>query len=327
MEIALLILKFLVGLAVIIKGADWLTSGAAAIARRLNVSTAVVGLTVVAFGTSTPELVVSCFSAASGEPEMAIGNVVGSNIFNALAIMGITALIAPVGCSANNIRYEVPLAIVASVAVTALACDTLLSPGKPGGETDALSRGDGVVLLCFFAIFMFYTLAVARRDAPAGAEDGTEPMGMWRAVGLFAVGLACLVLGGDWLVDAASGLARSLGVSQAVVALTVVAAGTSFPELVTSVVAARKGDTGMAMGNVVGSNIFNIFFILGAASLITPLQPGSIGVVDFAFMTGAAVLVWVFCKFGRRRHYITRTEGTLLVLGAVAYYAYAVAMA
>lgn len=317
METIFLILKFLVGLTLIIKGADWLTDGASSIARRFNISTLVIGLTIVAFGTSAPELVVSIVSAIEGKTEMAIGNVVGSNIFNALAIMGVTAIIFPVACSRNNIRYEVPLAIIASIALMALALDG-----------DVISRGDGITLLCFFLIFMAYTFSVAKQGPSDDSGDAAPATAvatpLWRSILLFLLGLACLVFGGEWLVDGASGLALLMGISQSVVALTIVAAGTSFPELVTSIVAARKGDTDMAMGNVVGSNIFNIFMILGVASTVAPLQLGNIGYIDLATMTFGVVLLWIFCKFGRRYHYVTRTEGAVLLLCAVAYYTYAV---
>lgn len=316
METILLILKFLVGLVLILKGADWLTDGASSIARRYGIPTIVIGLTIVAFGTSAPELVVSVVSALEGQTEMAIGNVVGSNIFNSLAIMGTTALIYPVACSKNNIRYDVPLCLVASIAVTALALDG-----------NAVTRGDGIALLCFFTIFMAYTFSIAKKPQTEQKEETAEKtveMPMWKSVQLFLVGLAGLVFGGDWLVDGASGLALQMGVSQSVVALTIVAGGTSFPELVTSIVAARKGDTDMAMGNVVGSNIFNIFMVLGLSATIAPLQLGSISLWDFGTMTFGALLLWVFCRFGRRYHYVTRTEGALLLVCAVAYYARAV---
>ena len=339
-----LILQFVVGLALILKGADWLTDGASGIARKFNISSMVIGLTIVAFGTSAPELVVSVISAINGQTDMAIGNVVGSNIFNTLAIAGITALIFPIACSKNNIRYDVPLCLLASIVLFALGT-TLHSPH---GEALTISRGDGIVLLCFMAIFLTYTFAIARKPAAekistdtstkkqqqtssqkeTASEEATKPE---RSMGLnlllFAVGLGCLVFGGNWLVDGASGIASLLGVSQSVIALTIVAAGTSFPELVTSVVAARKGDTDMAMGNIVGSNIFNIFFILGTAATVAPLNVGNIGAIDFGTLLGGAVMLWLFCRFGKRYHYITRIEGLVLTLCAVAYYTYAVVMA
>lgn len=320
MEIALLIGKFVVGLLLIMKGADWLTDGASSIARKFNISTLVIGLTIVAFGTSAPELVVSSMASISGETDIAIGNVVGSNIFNVLAIMGITALIAPVPVKGNNIKYEVPLAILASVAVFVMASDALFN----GGGANIITRGEGIILLCFFLIFLAYTFAIARNGVDAEGQAEAKLMPMWKSILLFLVGLGCLVFGGDTMVDGASGIAEFLGVSQSIIALTIVSAGTSFPELVTSIVAARKGDTDMAMGNVVGSNIFNIFLILGAAATISPLSGGSITMVDYGLLLFSIVALWLACKFGKTYHKITRTEGAMLVLCCIAYYSYLV---
>lgn len=320
MEIALLIGKFVVGLLLIVKGADWLTDGASSIARKFNISTLVIGLTIVAFGTSAPELVVSSMASISGETDIAIGNVVGSNIFNVLAIMGVTALIAPVPVKGNNIKYEVPLAILASVAVFVMASDALFN----GGGANIITRGEGIILLCFFLIFLAYTFAIARSGVDAEGQSEVKQMPMWKSILLFLVGLGCLVFGGDTMVDGASGIAGFLGVSQSIIALTIVSAGTSFPELVTSIVAARKGDTDMAMGNVVGSNIFNIFLILGAAATISPLGGGSITFVDYGVSLFSIVALWLACKFGKTYHKITRTEGAMLVLCCIAYYSYLV---
>lgn len=323
MEIALLVLKFLGGLFLIVKGADWLTDGASSIARKFNISTLVIGLTIVAFGTSAPELVVSSMAAVSGETDIAIGNVVGSNIFNTLAIMGVTAMIAPVPVKKNNIRYEVPLAIIASVAIFVMANDVLLN----GDVSNLISRGEGIILLCFFGIFLAYTFAIARNgvDTNNSSEDtNVKVMPVWKSSLLFLVGLGCLVFGGDTMVDGASGIASALGVSQSVIALTIVSAGTSFPELMTSIVAARKGDTDMAMGNVVGSNIFNIFLILGTAATISPLGGGNITMVDYGMLLFSAVILWMACTWGKEYHKVTRTEGTMLALCMIAYYVYIV---
>lgn len=304
---------FLVGIVLTLKGADWLTDGASAVARRLRVSSLVIGLTVVAFGTSAPELAVSCLSAAHSQTEMALGNVVGSNIFNLLAIMGVTALVKPVVCSPGNIRYDVPFCLVASIVVTALAIDDL-------------DRGDGIALLCFLGVFVAYTLSIARKDEGgasqvADSRSSQAHPSTLRSALLILLGLACLVVGGELFVRAATGIALALGVSQSVIALTIVAAGTSLPELVTSAMAAAKGDTDMALGNVVGSCVLNLFLVLGAAACISPLLLGNMKPVDFGTMLGAAVLVWLFCRFGdRTNRKINRWEGALLVLSAIAYY-------
>ena len=320
-KMILLLVKFVVGLLLIIKGADWLTDGASEIARRFNVSSLVIGLTIVAFGTSTPELVVSVISAVKGQADLAIGNVVGSNIFNSLAIVGVTAIICPVACSKGNIRYDVPLCLLASVVLFVMANDTLLGAGR-----DVISRNDGLVLLCFMAIFMAYTIMLGINSSndviDNNKQSTTAPL--WKSVLLFLIGLAGLVVGGEWMVDGASGIAAYMGVAQSTIALTIVAAGTSFPELMTSVMAARKGDTDMALGNVVGSNIFNIFFILGTSATITPLQRGNIGMIDFITLVIGAALIWVFCQFGRKYHHITRLEGVALALCAIIYYIQAI---
>ncbi|MCR4680238.1 MAG: calcium/sodium antiporter [Bacteroidales bacterium] len=321
----LLIGQFLIGLVLIIKGADWLTDGASTIARIFNISNLVIGLTIVALGTSAPELVVSVISAINGQTDMAIGNVVGSNIFNTLAIIGITALICPVACTKGNVRYDVPFCLLASIVLFAMANDTLF-----GGSADVISRSDGIVLLCFMAIFLAYSITIGLHSRNPEAKENPvdkSAKSILKAVGLFLIGLACLIFGGNWLVDGASGIALKLGVSQGVIALTIVAAGTSAPELVTSIVAARKGNTDMALGNAVGSNIFNIFFILGIASTISPLQRGNIALTDFLTLLVSAVLIWIFCRFGKKRLYITRWEGGILTACALLYYVFAVVTA
>ena len=312
----LLITKFVVGLLLIVKGADWLTDGASDIARRLNVSSLVIGLTIVAFGTSTPELVVSVISSIKGQTDLAIGNVVGSNIFNSLAIVGVTAIICPVACSKGNIRYDVPLCLLASIVLFVMANDTLL-----GASKDVISRSDGIVLLCFMAVFFTYSITLGINSSnDATCEKQSTSVRLGKSVLLFFIGLAGLIVGGEWLVNGVSGIAASMGVCESVIALTIVAVGTSFPELMTSVMAARKGDTDMALGNVVGSNIFNIFFILGTSATISPLQRGNIGIIDFLTLVTGAVLIWIFCRFGRKYHHITKSEGIVLTMCAIIYY-------
>lgn len=316
----LLISEFAIGLLLIIKGADWLTDGASQIARRFNISSLVIGLTIVAFGTSAPEMVVSVISAVKGQTDLAIGNVVGSNIFNSLAIIGVTAIVCPVACTKGNIRYDVPLCLLASIVLFVMTNDALL-----GADEDVISRSDGIILLCFMSIFLTYSITLGINSVNDTVDDRrSSPVPFWKSVLLFLIGLSVLILGGEWMVDGASGIAANLGVSQSVIALTIVAAGTSFPELMTSVMAARKGDTDMALGNVVGSNIFNIFFILGTSATISPLLRGNIGLIDFMTLVLGALLIWMFCRFGRKYHYITRTEGIVLTLCAVIYYIWSI---
>lgn len=315
------ILWLILGLILILVGANILTDGASAMARRWGVSDLIVGLTVVAFGTSAPELSISLISAMNGSAEMAVGNVVGSNIFNVLVIIGVVALVKPVRVGPSIMTNEIPLVIVASFALLAIGCGPIL--GVPG--ISEVTRPDGILLLLFFAIFMRYTVSQARKtdasDEPAAEETDTKaPMPMWKAVLWVIGGLVGLVYGGDRFVDGASGIAASLGMSEAVIGLTIVAAGTSLPELATSVMAAVKGKTGIAVGNVIGSNIFNIFMVLGLTSTITPLPFGGIGIADLEVMTVAALLFWLFgWKYGNR--VINRVEGSILVAGYIAYVA------
>lgn len=317
METVKLIGLFLVGLVLIVKGADWLTDGASSIARRFRISSLVIGLTIVALGTSMPEMVVSVISAIEGKTDMAIGNVVGSNIFNTLAIMGVTALICPVVCTKQNLHVDIPISVWVALLLIALA---LIGNG--------LQWYDGLILLVGCVCFILYSIYLAkkgRKEAAESEEAPTAEMPLWKAIGMFVVGIAGLVFGGDWMVDGASGIASMLGVSDAIIAVTIVAAGTSFPELMTSVVAARKGDTDMAMGNVVGSNIMNILLILGVASSIAPLPMGQIGIVDLIIVAGSSMLLLLFCVWNSRhreneKDSLVASEGVVLLLCAVAYY-------
>lgn len=314
------ILLILVGLAMILYGANWLTDGGSTVAKRFGIGELVIGLTVVAFGTSAPELVISVVSAMKGSGGLAIGNVVGSNIFNVLFIVGVVALIRPIKVDRDSMTTELPLTVLASVALLVCANGSLLD----GDGTDGLSRVDGLLLLLFFMIFMRHTFNIARRGDDADTGSGTMSAVTVRGkelasgVGKILVGLAGLIWGGDIFVDNASALASLLGVSDAVIGLTVVAVGTSLPELATSVVAAVKGQSGLAIGNVVGSCIFNIFLVLGASAAIHPLTMGGIGNFEILTMTGSAVLFWLFGWIIRRRT-ITRAEGAVMVACFVAY--------
>lgn len=318
MSTVILIIQFLAGLVLVLKGADWLTDGASSLARRWGMPSLFVGLTVVAFGTSAPELVVSLTSALKGQGDMAVGNVVGSNIFNTLAIVGVTALVCPVLCGHGLLRRDLPFCLFAAL-VLLVFCHW-------GGDT--IGRLQGLSLLALMAAFLTVSIATAVRQSRKSGTDEREPhqavLPLPRALGLCAGGLAALVLGGNWTVEGACGIAAWAGVSQSVIALTIVAAGTSLPELVTSVAAARKGDTDMAMGNVIGSNIFNICFILGLTATVRPLQCGQITAVDYTAQALGVLLVYFFCINSRRPRRIERWEGTVLVLVAVAYYVHSV---
>lgn len=305
------------GLALILLGANGLTDGAAAVAKRFNISDLVIGLTIVAFGTSAPELVISSMAALGGSADMAIGNVVGSNVFNVLAIIGVTALVMPIKVGQGTLSKEIPLVILSSLVLAFMANDVLLD----GGASNIISRIDGLVLLGFFAIFLRYTFAIAR-DGGEEAEGGEiKEMPIWKSTLFILGGLAGLIYGGQLFVDGASGIASSLGVSESIIGLTIVAGGTSLPELATSVTAALKKNAGIAIGNVVGSNLFNVFFVLGCSATISPLPMGGINNVDMVVLVGSAILFWIVGWFFKKRT-ITRVEGALLVICYVAYTVY-----
>lgn len=309
------ILILLLGLGLILVGANALTDGASAVAKRFGISDLVIGLTIVAMGTSAPELVVSVTAALNDSAELALGNVVGSNVFNILAIVGCTAMVMPISVGKGLMSKELPLVILSSLVMWAVASDTLLD----GEAANVVSRIDGILLLAFFAIFMRYTFSIAKADSPDTEE--IKPMPMWKAALWILGGLAGLIFGGRYFVDGASGIARSLGVSESVIGLTLVAAGTSLPELATSVVAALKKNPGIAIGNVIGSCLFNVFFIIGTAATIAPLPLGGITQTDMLTLVGASVLLWFFgLVIGDRK--ITRVEGTFMVLCFIAYTAW-----
>lgn len=309
------IIFLLAGLALILLGANILTDGSASVAKRFNISDLVIGLTIVAFGTSAPELVISVLSSLKGSAEMAIGNVVGSNIFNILMIIGCTALVMPMKVGDGTMSKEIPLVILSSLVLAAFANDVLLD----GGAANVISRIDGLVLLGFFLIFMRYTFAIARNGGESQEESQEiKLMPVWKSAVFILGGFAGLIGGGQLFVEGASGVARSLGVSESIIGLTLVAGGTSLPELATSVTAALKKNPGIAIGNVIGSNLFNIFFVLGCSASIAPLPMGNINNMDMAVLVGSSVLFWLVGWFFRKRT-ITRPEGALLILCYVAY--------
>lgn len=319
------VLWLVFGIALIIFAANWLTDGAASIARKWGISDMVVGLTVVAFGTSAPELSISIISAVQGNAPMAIGNVVGSNIFNILVIIGVVALIRPIKVEPSVMVNEIGLVIISSLALLAIGFSDLLG----GEDLRIVTRPEGIMLILFFAIFLRYTFAQAKHapeSDPTAIEAGKKKeIPVWRSVLMVAAGLAGLVYGGDRFVAGASGVAVSLGMSEAVVGLTIVAAGTSLPELATSIVAALKGNPGIALGNVIGSNIFNIFLVLGLTATITPLPFGGVSHIDLGVMMLASLLFWFFSwKIGKCT--ITRIEGGILVAIYVAYIAWQVSI-
>jgi len=296
------LLFIVLGVYLVLKGADWLTEGASSLARRMNISEMVIGLTIVAAGTSAPELFVSFVSALKGTPDMAVGNVVGSNIMNTMLIVGCAAVVAPMTISRPTVRKDIPFAIGASLLMLLLC------------QSGGLSRLAGIVLLAAFAAFMFLSFKTA--PSPSEAPTFNIQSSIFNSITRVLLGLAMLVVGSNVFVDHASDLALSLGISEGVVGLTVVAGGTSLPELATTVVAARKGQSAMAIGNVLGSNVFNILLILGLTAAISPLAIEGITMVDMAVMLLSVVLLWLFC---RTRYTVERWEGFTLVAAYLAY--------
>lgn len=315
----------ILGLVLILAGANYLTDGASAIARRFGLSDLIVGLTIVAFGTSAPELTISVISAAQGNTGMAIGNVVGSNIFNLLMVVGVVAMVRPVRVTSGIMTNEMPLVLLSSVALLAIGASPWLDLSPM-----IVTRVEGIMLLLFFAVFMRYVFSQAKNTEDAVKPDSTpsqpkKKVPLWLSVVYVGGGLAALIYGGDLFVDKASAIASAWGVSDAVIGLTIVAAGTSLPELATSVVAAAKGKSDMAIGNVVGSNIFNVFLVLGCSATVRPLAFGGISMADLWVLTGASLLVWIFgWLFGTR--IITRPEGAILAAGYVGYIVWLVSM-
>ena len=317
------ILLLIGGLILILLGANGLTDGAASMAKRFRIPPIVIGLTIVAFGTSAPELTVSVSSALKGSADIAIGNVVGSNIFNTLMIVGCTALFAPIVITRNTLRKEIPLCILSSIVLLICANDVFLDKASE----NILNKVDGLLLLCFFVIFMGYTFAIASKPATMEQqaehpviEEETEIKSLpwWQSILYIIGGLAALIYGGQLFVDGATGIARNLGVSESIIGLTLVAGGTSLPELATSIVAALKKNPEIAIGNVIGSNLFNIFFVLGCSASITPLHLSGITNFDLFTLAGSGILLWLFGLFFAKRT-ITRIEGGIMILCYVAY--------
>ena len=318
MELTIQILTLIGGLILILLGANWLVDGSSSIAKRFGLSEFIIGLTIVGIGTSSPEMVVSFMSAFQGKADMAIGNVVGSNIFNTCMILGITALISPLVITRANLRKDIPLNVVVSVMLILLGMDRTIF----GMGNDQLGLIDGIILLAVFAWYMWSSFKSDQGDA--SEEGGIKEYSVLISLVLVAAGLAGLIFGGRLFVDSATELAKAMGVSDKFIAITVMAAGTSMPELATCVVAALKGRGQLALGNILGSNISNILLILGGASIICTLSFGGMTNVDLFAVVGAAVFI-LTCAYTFRKKEIDRVEGAALVLLEAAYMWYLIA--
>ena len=313
MDIVLQVLLLIVGFVLLIKGADYFVDGAASTAENFKVSKTLVGLTIIAFGTSAPELAVSIKALASGSTEMVLGNVIGSNVLNILLILGLAALIRPLSIRKETIRKEIPICILISSLLVVLFLDVQLN----SADVNQITRSDGIAILLFFAIFLYYLISLAIHSRDKNKREKPK----WK-LGLSllftAIGLAGIVVGSNFVVDSASFLASAIGVSERVIALTVIALGTSLPELVTTVVAARKGETELVLGNILGSNIFNICVVLGIpVAIFGAVTPTGFSVIDLIALVGSAALLFIFSI---TNHKINRVEGGLMLLMFATYY-------
>ena len=297
------IVYIIIGAVLVLWGADRLTDGATALAQRLHIPQIVIGLTIVAMGTSMPEFFVSLMSALKGTSDLAVGNIIGSNVFNTLAIVGITALVAPMTISRSTVQKDMPFAIVASLLLLLMCLDL------------EISRWEAAVLFLGFIFFMVYTVRIGMKNGDEKVLQ-MQPMPTWKMIGLLLLGTACLIGGSDIFVIGAKDMAKALGVSDAIIGLTIVACGTSLPELATSIVAARKGRSAIAIGNVIGSNVFNILMIIGATGIILPMNILGLTIVDYSVMMGGIVLLWLFSY---TKFTVERWEGAILTLGFIAY--------
>lgn len=309
MQVILQILLLVVGFVLLMKGADWFVEGASKLADKLGIPQLVIGLTIVAMGTSFPEAAVSITSALKGSAEITIGNVVGSNIFNVLVILGVTSVICAMPVQKSTIRYEIPFTIFVTVLLAVL-----------GLKDNTISRLDGVILWVFMIVYLLYLLRLAKKgEVSEDIPEAQKNDRVWKMLLMIVVGGAMIVFGSDVTVDAATNLATMFGMSERFIGLTIVAFGTSLPELVTSVTAGRKGKTDIAVGNIVGSNIFNILFVVGTSALITPVVYSASFLVD-SIVAVATMVFLLVCVL--RKQKLTRVGGIIMLVGYAAYFVY-----
>lgn len=313
MEVVVQMILLVIGFVLLVKGADWFVEGASRVAERFGIPQLVIGLTIVAMGTSLPEAAVSVSAALKGSAEITIGNILGSNILNVLLILGLTAVITPVAVQKSTIKYEIPYVVVVSA--------VLMGIGYADG---VVGRLDGVILWILFIMYLLYLLKMAKSGADVIEEipgDG-KPMPVWKMLVMIVAGAAMIVLGSNLAVDAASGLARIFGMSERLIGLTIVAFGTSLPEMVTSVTAAIKGKADIAVGNIVGSNIFNILFVVGTSALITPVVYASSFLVDSIAAIAVGIILWLLVL---RKQKLDRLGGAILLVCYAGYFVYLMA--
>ena len=311
------IIWLLLGLALVVFGADYLVEGASSVARRFGLSEFVIGLTIVGMGTSAPEMVVSFIGAIQGNADISVGNVVGSNIFNTLLILGITGILLPVAITPDNRKKDIPVNIVVTLLLIVLGFKhTLLGIG-----TDGLTRIDGAVLVALFGLYMWQSFARGKEEPEEQPQEEAKPIKLYWAILMIVGGLAGLIWGGNLFVDSATEIAHHLGVSDKFIAITILAGGTSLPELATCVAAAAKKKGQLALGNIIGSNLFNILLILGGSALIHPLSFEDISFVDMGVLLVSALVIWSSCFVGKKNT-LDRLDGVFLVLIWLGYMAY-----
>ena len=304
---------FITGFFLLIKGADLLVDGSASIAKKLKISSIVIGLTFVAFGTSTPEFIVNIFASIQGNSEIAIGNILGSNIANILLILGISAIIYPITANKNTVLKEIPLSLLAAVVLGLMANDMIIDRAGFSGIT----RIDGLILLSFFIIFLYYVFGITKSDKDI-VEREIKVFSYSKAILFIIFGLVGLVIGGKWIVDGAIKIAEFFNISQSLIGLTIVAVGTSLPELATSAIAAYKKQSDIAIGNIVGSNIFNIFWILGVSAIIRPLPFSTSSNGDIAMTIFASIVLFLVMFIGKKK-VIERWQGVFMITTYVGY--------
>src|SRR3989338_5870304 len=304
---------FIIGFFLLIKGADFLVDGSASIAKKLKISSIVIGLTIVAFGTSAPEFIVNIFASVQGNSEIAIGNILGSNIANILLILGISAIIYPITAKKNTVLKEIPLSLLAAIVLGIMANDMIID----GAGFSGITRIDGFILLSFFIIFLYYIFGITKSDKDI-VEEEIKIFGYSKAVLFIIFGLAGLVIGGKWIVDGAVKIAEFFNISQSLIGLTIVALGTSLPELATSAIAAYKKQSDIAIGNIIGSNIFNIFWILGVSAIIRPLPFNASSNKDISVAIFASVILFLIMFIGKKRA-IERSQGIFMVIAYIGY--------
>ena len=321
------VLFLCIGIICMLLGANYLTEGATVVAKRFHMSDLMIGITVVAIGSSTPDLVVSLTSTLENKGAMAVGNILGANIFDVLLVVGICAIIRPVVIGKSTLQKEFTLVILYAIVFGVMACDVLIDRMSD----NFIDRSDGIIMLCFFIIYSYVTYQIAKSpdtiaDSAGNTKVPAKTNKMWLAIIMIIGGLAGLVFGGNWFVSSASNIAEKSGMSESLVALTIVALGSALPDLITSVVATIKGHSGIAIGNIVGSCVLNVFFIIGVCSVVKPLELGSINAIDFGVLLLGSIMIWLFgWVWGKRT--INRWEGGILTISYIAYITYLIVIA